>query len=156
MAGYMDGYGVADAKREKTRKRIFIALGVLLVSGLALYFTFRNYREEKQVALFLEHLRNKQYAQAYRLWGCTESTPCRDYRFERFLEDWGEKSPHKQPGQAKIVKTRSCSGGIIQTLNFGKDAAEVLLFVNRNDLAIGFAPWPSCDPRIPVPSITMK
>ncbi len=154
MAGFMDGYGVADAKRERNLKRIAIALGILLVSAAALYFTFRNYREEKQVSLFLDYLRNKQYAEAYRMWGCTESKPCRDYKFERFLEDWGENSPHKNLDQLKIVKTRSCSGGIIQTLNFGKDN-EALLYVNRGDLVIGFAPWPACDPRIPSSTITM-
>jgi len=151
MAGFMDGYGVADARREKTRNRILIALALLLVTGGTLYFLFRNYREEKQAQLFLDHLRNQRYAEAYQLWGCSEASPCRDYSMKKFLEDWGKDSAAANVASVKITKTRSCSGGIIQTLDFGK-GEEVLLWVNRGDLVLGFAPWPVCNPRFQPPA----
>jgi hypothetical protein len=124
----------------------------LAIAGGGLYFMLRNYEEEKQAKLFLGHLRNAHYEQAYRVWGCTEAKPCRDYSYEKFLEDWGPKSPHADLSRLEVTRTRSCSHGIIQTLRFG-EKNEVLLWVDRSDLSLGFAPWPTCDPRIPAPSL---
>lgn len=145
MSGYLEHYGAGDAKREKRRWRIiFSVLGLIVVAG-ALYFAFRNYREEKQVTIFFDLLKQQNYKVAYEMWGCTEKTPCRDYAFERFQEDWGPKSKHANLGTIKIVKTKSCSSGIIQIVDFG-GGEEVNLFVDRKDRVIGFAPWPVCNP----------
>ena len=145
MSGYLEQYGAGDEKREKLRKKIVLSvLGLIVVSG-ALYFTFRNYREEKQLTIFFDLLKQQNYKAAYELWGCTEKTPCRDYAFERFQEDWGPKSKHTNLGAMKVLKTKSCSGGIIRILDFG-GGEEVNLFVDRKDRFIGFAPWPVCNP----------
>lgn len=151
MGSYLDGYGVADARRERIRKRILIAAGTLLVLAGVLYFMFRNYREERQAKLFLDHLTRQDYKSAYALWGCTDARPCRDYGFERFLEDWGPKSPHAEVSKAHIGKVRSCSSGIIVTLEFPQ-IDPVLLWVERASRELSFSPWPICDPRIPTPS----
>jgi len=152
MAGYMDGYGVDDARRERLRRRIFIALGALILITGVLYFLFRDYREEKQIQTFLDHLGNKRYNEAYALWGCTEKNPCRDYSLEKFLEDWGPQSPRPDAAAAKKTEKRSCSSGVIQGLDFGK-GEQVFLWVNRNDLILGFAPWgPVCNPRFQNPT----
>jgi hypothetical protein len=148
MSNFLDDYGVAEARRGRILKFILVALLVLVVAGGALYFSFRNYREQKQAKMFLNLLRDRRYEQAYRLWGCTPASPCRDYSFEKFLEDWGPDSPHADLARMEVVHTRSCSQGIIQILRFGQDD-EVRLWVSRGDLTLGFAPWPICDPRIP-------
>ena len=150
MAGYLDNYGVIDAKRERIRKKIVYTVLGLLVACTALYFTFRNYREEKQLSIFYDLLRQQNYQAAYEMWGCTEKTPCRDYSFTRFQEDWGPKSKHADLAAMKVVKTKSCDSGIIQIVSFGgKD--DVNLWVERKDRLIGFAPWPVCNPRLPGP-----
>ncbi len=150
MAGYLDNYGVVDAKREKIRKKIVYTVLGLLVASTALYFTFRNYREEKQLSIFYDLLRQQKYQAAYEMWGCTDKTPCRDYSFTRFQEDWGPKSKHADLATMKVVKTKSCDSGIIQIVTFGgKD--DVNLWVERKDRLIGFAPWPVCNPRLPGP-----
>jgi hypothetical protein len=151
MPGYLDGYGTKEIRRARIRNRILIGLSVAAVVGIACYFQFRNYSEEQRVKLFLQQLQDKQYQQAYSLWGCTEANPCRDYNFSKFLEDWGPDSTHAVVADAKLGRTRSCTEGIIQPLQYPND--EVLLWVNRNNLTIGFAPWPVCNPRLPTPQM---
>ena len=147
MAGYLEHYGAGDEKREKRRRNIVLSLlGLIVVSG-ALYFSYRNYREEKQLTIFFDLLKQQNYKAAYEMWGCTEATPCRDYAYSRFQEDWGPKSKHTDMGAMKVVKTKSCDSGIIRIVNFGD--GDLNLWVNRKDRVIGFAPWPVCNPRMP-------
>jgi hypothetical protein len=70
--------------------------------------------------------------------------------FDKFLEDWGPKNSRGDIQAARIVKTRSCDTGVIYTLEYGKQDP-LLLWVERKDHALGFAPWPACDPRMPAP-----
>jgi hypothetical protein len=150
MAGYMDGYGVEDARREKIRNRVAIALVVLLVVGVTLYFLFRNYKEEQQLKAFFNYLRNNDYAAAYTLWGCTVDNPCRDYKYESFMEDWGPAGAYSKLDAMEVVRTRSCVGSVIQNLTIS--GQEVDLIVHRDSLLIGFSPWKLCDPRLPEPT----
>ncbi|MCX6638567.1 MAG: hypothetical protein NT090_26230 [Acidobacteria bacterium] len=150
MTGFLDSYGAGEERREKIVKRLVLGALVALVIAAALYFVFRNWGEDRQARLFLDLVKKQDYQSAYRLWGCTPVTPCRDYRFEKFMEDWGPKSPHGNTAAARIAKTRSCAGGVIYTLEYGKDDS-LLLWVGREDKVLGYAPWPSCNPRMPAP-----
>lgn len=149
MSGFLEGYGAGEERRERLIKRAALSALAVAVLGGGLWFWLRNWREERQVSRFLELLQRKDYPGAYHLWGCTETKPCRDYSFEKFLEDWGPKSTHTDLATLRVVKTRSCRGGIIKALQFPGD--EVLLWVERKDLTLGYAPWPVCNPRIPSP-----
>lgn len=148
--GYLEGYGVRDARREKVIRWIVLTAVLLGILALILYFQFRNYSEEQQIQTFLEHLRNKDYKSAYALWGCTDATPCPQYPFENFMDDWGPSSPQANISEARIATTKSCENGIIQFLQF-PDNHEVQLWVERRDQTIGFAPWPICNPRMQLP-----
>lgn len=146
MNNYLDNYGVADARREKRTKRILYSLLTIAVVGATLWFLFRNYREEAKIKEFLALLQKQDYKTAYGMWGCTEATPCRDYKFESFLRDWGPQSDAGNAGAITREKVKTCTGGIIQVLKV--KGQEVNLYVDRTTLLIGFAPWPVCDPRI--------
>ena len=150
MTGFLDSYGAGVERREKIVKRLVFGGLAALAIAVTLYFVFRNWGEDRQARLFLDLLKKQDYQSAYQLWGCTPATPCRDYRFERFMEDWGPKSPHGNVAAARIAKTRSCAGGVIYTLEYGKDDS-LLLWVGRQDKVLGYAPWPSCNPRMPAP-----
>lgn len=150
MASFLDQYGVEEERRARILKRIAVAVLVLALGGGAAYWRFRDYREERQVKRFLELLRHQNYQAAYELWGCTAEHPCREYSFEKFLEDWGPKAPHGDIAAARLAGKRSCEGGIIQTLRFGPND-EVWLWVDRANRNLGYAPWPVCNPRIPIP-----
>ena len=151
MTGFLDSYGAGNERREKITKWLILGGLAALAIAVTVYFVFRNWGEDRQARLFLDLLKRQNYQSAYQLWGCTPATPCRDYRFERFMEDWGPKSPHGNVAAARIAKTRSCADGVIYTLEYGKDDS-LLLWVGRQDKVLGYAPWPSCNPRMPAPS----
>lgn len=150
MPGYLESYGAGEERRERIIKRIALAVLIGLVAGGGAYLLFRNYREVKQAELFFELLRQKDYQAAYRLWGCTDpSAPaCRDYPFQAFLEDWGPKGRHPDVATVEFKRVRGCRDGVIITVAFPKGDEE-LLWVQRGQRVIGFAPWPVCNPRLP-------
>jgi hypothetical protein len=150
MSDFLEGYGVTDARREHRVKTIVWTVVGLIVVGIAGYLWLRNFREEHQAKLFFDLLRKQDYQAAYRLWGCTPETPCRDYAFDKFMEDWGPKSPHTGFDTMKVSKTRSCAAGIIQILDFG-GGETVNLYVQRKDLVLSFSPWEFCNPRWQAP-----
>jgi hypothetical protein len=153
MAGYLEEYGVADARRERIRKRVILAALALLVAGIVLFFVFRNYREKQQVKRLVTALAQKDYQAAYAMWGCTDQKPCPSYNFERFMEDWGDKGPYGPPAAMRIEKAESCETGSIITMRGTGTEAEFYLWVERDDkLTVGFAPWPVCHPIIRVPA----
>jgi len=143
MSTYLDNYGQADARRERRWKWIIGAVVLVAILAATGYFTFRDYREEQQAKRFLALLKEKNYPEAYKLWGCSVEQPCRDYSFERFKEDWG---PTLAADAVRKTGQRSCQGGIIQVYNAGKPD-NILLFVDRRDRIISFAPWEYCNPH---------
>jgi hypothetical protein len=154
MAGFLDQYGAGDERREKIVKRVLISLAALVVIGGPLFFIFHNYRQERQVKRFLELLAAHDQKAAYALWGCTDAHPCRDYPMTSFLEDWGPKSGRGDLATFRITRSRSCGSGVILTVDFGKNREEKL-WVQRDDLTIGFSPFPGC-PAGGMPPVTVK
>jgi hypothetical protein len=148
MSGYLDEFGVADARRENIVKRLILVAVVLVSVGGILYFQFRNWREERLLNSFRELLEKKDYPSAYGLWGCSEAEPCPDYSYEKFLEDWGPESLYPDVNASEVIRTRTCDEGIIQTWRFGEDD-EIYLYVDSDERVISFAPWGTCRPRLP-------
>jgi hypothetical protein len=90
MSGFLDpGYGVIEARRAKRIKLIAVSSISILIVASVLFFTFRNWRQERAVKQFLSLLKQQNYQDAYKLWGCTQETPCKYYPPEKFNEDWG-------------------------------------------------------------------
>jgi hypothetical protein len=148
MAGYLEDYGVEESRRSKFLGRMIVSLIVAVILVIIGYFVFRTYPAKRQVRAFLADLQKGDYQGAYRSWGCAK--PCRDYSFERFLEDWGPKGEFAK-GTAEIAKSRYCDTGVIVTLK-PAGGREVPLWYQNSDGSLGFSPWPVCAPRIPAPS----
>jgi len=143
MAGYLDQYGKGDERREKIIKTVVYTLIALVVIGGPLLFIFHNIRQEQQVKKFFGLLAAKDYKAAYALWGCTDTKPCTGYSMQSFMEDWGPEKA--DPSNFRIAKSRSCGSGVILTVDFGRNRQEAL-WVERDDLVIGFSPLPGCPP----------
>jgi len=143
MAGYLDQYGAGEERREKIVKRSLISLAALVVIGGSLFFIFHNYREEHQVKQFFDRLASHDYKAAYSLFGCTDEKPCRDYPFDKFMDDWGPRSGRNDTSNFRIFRSRTCGSGVILTVDFGKSQEEKL-WVERKDMVIGFSPFPGC------------
>jgi hypothetical protein len=146
MSGFLDSsYGVTDARRERRIKRIVLwSLGVLIV-GTVLFFTFRTYRQERVVKQFLSLLKEKNYQEAYKLWGCTQDTPCKYYPPERFNEDWGPSGQYKDAGEGKIQIEDVCGSGVFFGMNI-PNVKPFGLWVETSTNVLSFAPsdWARC------------
>ncbi len=146
MAGYLDTYGVQDAKREKRWKWIILVSAAVVVIGLVLFLFFRNFREERAARAFLDALRAHDYQRAYELWGCTPQNPCRDYSFQKFMEDWGPNGQYKNVNAVQFTTVDACGQGVVLTVEY-PNAEPFGLWVDRSTKTLGFAPWPRCPGR---------
>jgi hypothetical protein len=144
MAGYLDKYGEGEERRLKIIKTLVISLVALVVIGGTAFFIFHNYRQEQQVKRFFELLEHRDYQAAYVLWVRTDADR-KGYSFESFLQDWGPQGEHRDVSDFRISKSRSCGTGVILTVDFGKNQKEKL-WVQRDDLTIGYSPLPGCPP----------
>src|SRR5437016_2451046 len=109
MGSYLEAYGADEAQRARRARtvRISITAAVLaILAALILYMEFRNYTQVSVVRHFLELLRQRDYADAYRMFGCTEATPCPNYAYPKFLEDWGPNSPFADASRASVGVTQ--------------------------------------------------
>lgn len=143
MAGYLDQYGESDERRSKIIWRIIgIGLAVVIATS-ALYYLFKNHRQESVAKNFIQLLRRQDYPAAYQLWGCTPSKPCPDYTYDKFLEDWGAKGSGVDPASLSLVDSETCGSGVILTIHVGP-AREEKLWIEKNNPTIGFSPLPRC------------
>jgi hypothetical protein len=146
MPGYLDHYGAGEEQRNRLIKRILIsAFAVIVISG-GLYLGFRNFRQKSKVKDFIALLQKQDYRAAYAMWGCTDVNPCPDYRFEKFLEDWGPESPNARISSYEISRSRACGSGVIVTLALGPGREE-RLWVEGPQMTLGYSPWQVCPPR---------
>jgi hypothetical protein len=143
MAGYLDQYGVVDARRERLTKQIILWGLIAVVIGAVLFFYFRNWSEERRVNQFLDLLKQHNYQEAYRLWGCTPDTPCRYYGPDRFTQDWGPEGIYKNASDLKIEDVDACGAGVVFHFTY-PGADDFGLWVERSTKNISFAPAPRC------------
>jgi hypothetical protein len=146
MSGYLDHYGEGFEQRAKRTKLIVAIVLIALFGGGGIYIALRNYRQKAQVKQFVELLQKGDYNGAYRLWGCTESKPCPDYPFNKFMEDWGPKSKYAQIASFRIAKSQACGSGVIVTVDLGQNRNDQL-WVETSDMTIGFSPMVECPPQ---------
>ncbi|MBL8231638.1 MAG: hypothetical protein JNL98_24285 [Bryobacterales bacterium] len=150
MSSYLEGYGTADAKREKRTKRLVISAVSVLLLAVVLYFTFRDYKEEQQIRSFVEAVQRQDLKTAYTLWGCTPDVPCRDYPFEKFTEDWNPKASNlKAISGGSLYESERCGTGFIGVVSPNKGKDEVALWVERATGVVGYAPYRECpEPKL--------
>jgi hypothetical protein len=140
MSGFLDStYGVADARRERRIKLIVLWSVSVLIVGSVLFFTFRNWRQEQVVKQFISLIKQQQYQEAYKLWGCTQETPCKYYPPEKFNEDWGPTGEFKNAGDAKIQNEDVCGSGVLFAVAIPKKEP-LGLWVETRTNVLGFAP----------------
>jgi hypothetical protein len=143
MDGFLEEHAPPDPRIAARRKRIVLWSLIGLVVAVSLYFTFENWRQEKVVKQFFTLLVNKQYQDAYKLWGCTPETPCKYYPPEKFTEDWGPAGLYADAAHAEVGPVDSCGDGVVFTVAIPK-VEPFGLEVERSNNSISFAPWPRC------------
>ncbi len=146
MAGYLDNYGAGDDTRSRIVKKAALYTVIAAVVVLAAFLFFHNRTETNRVREFLSQIRSQNYQQAYQMWGCTPQTPCRDYAFQKFMEDWGPQGRYPDPNATRLTTVDSCGTGVVVTIEY-PNAEPFGLYVDRQKKDIGFAPWPRCPGR---------
>jgi hypothetical protein len=143
MAGYLDAYGAGDEQRIRTIKRLVVAAVAVLVIGITAYSLLQNFREKQKVKEFLAQVNAGQYQTAYQTWGCSESHPCPQYSYQKFLEDWAPKAAHPA---WQISTVDGCRTGVVVTVaSSGLEPQP--LWVQRSDKSLSYSPWPECQER---------
>jgi len=143
MADYLADYGVKDQKREKRRKLIVLSVIGLVIAGGLIWFFGRTFTEERAAKRFFSALESKDYQSAYAMWGCTDQTPCRDYKFDKFLEDWGPKSPYANASEISTTLAEPCGNSVWITIKTPK-TEELGLSVDPDTKVISFTPAARC------------
>ena len=139
---YLTNYGVLDARREKRFFRtVAIVVGSLLL-GAFLYWYFRTFNDERAVKDFFALLAKNDYQAAYAKFGCAPA--CRDYKFDRFLEDWGDKSPYADIQNVKITLAEPCGNTVWISVKHPGEKRELGLSVDPKDRTVTFAPEARC------------
>ena len=146
MAGYLDAYGAGDERRELLRKGVVLWGLAVAAASTVLYFTARTWRQERVVKQFVALLQQKEYQDAYKLWGCTPETPCKYYPPERFTADWGPSGTYADMAAARIENIDYCDTGVVFSVTFPKTET-IGLWVERDTNIISFAPWVRCPGR---------
>ena len=142
MAGYLDQYGAGDERRAALIKRTIIGVLAVIVLTVLPWYLFKNHGSERRVKDFLELLRHRDFAAAYKTWGCGEPKACDGYPYDRFLEDWGEKST-ADPKLLRIEDSESCGSGVMLTVRASRERQDTL-WVEKSTGVISFAPQPVC------------
>jgi hypothetical protein len=150
MASFLEAYGAAEEQRAKRVRLIKISAIVLvsmIVVGLIAYGLLKNRPQEQQAKIFVSLLQAHDYQGAYKLWGCSDTHPCKDYPFDKFMEDWGPKSPHADQSSAHIGLSQSCGSGVVIRLDYQGSEEPLSLDIERGSKVISFAPWAECPGR---------
>jgi hypothetical protein len=140
MAGYLDEYGVKDARRDQRRKQILLWSVIAVVVGVSAFLYFRNWSEERVVDRFLTLLKEQKYQEAYKMWETPESA--KFYPPEKFAEDWGPMGGYKNSSALQIQNVDACDTGVVFDMAYGAD--EFGLWVERKTGVLSFAPWKRC------------
>jgi hypothetical protein len=142
MGSYLQQYGEGDERRGRIIKRIILAAIAVVVVAVAAYLFFHNLPEKQVAKHFLADVNSGNLQQAYRDWGCAR--PCKNYDYNRFLDDWGPSKKVSPPW--KIASVDGCRSFV--TINVQAPGSELQsLAVERDNHALGFAPSPECQER---------
>jgi hypothetical protein len=147
MPGYLDQYGAGEEERNRIIIRSVVSVIVIVVVGALGWYLLKNHHQESVVKTFVGDLKRGDLETAYRDWGCTSQKPCSTYSFDSFLRDWGatgtkDTSP-PDPGVLGLTDSESCNSGVLLTVSVNRARIEKL-WVDKNNDAISFAPYPVC------------
>jgi hypothetical protein len=141
MGSYLQSYGEGEERRNRIVKILIFSVIGLLILLWALYLFFHNYSQKQTVSRFLEQVNKHDYAAAYADWGCTTAAPCKNYDYNRFLQDWGPDKKISSPW--KIASVDGCKAFV--TVNVQATGSELeSLAVQRGSKTIMFAPAAEC------------
>jgi hypothetical protein len=141
LESYLQAYGAGEERRNRIIKWLILSFIAAILLGWASYLFLHDYFETATVKHFLAEVNGKDYQAAYRDWGCTDTKPCPNYDFKRFLQDWGPEKKASSPW--KVESVDGCRAFV--TVNVEAAGAELQsLGVERGTKTLMYAPGPEC------------
>lgn len=123
-----------DPKAERRRRRLIAAFVFLVLLSGYLYYTFKNYPEERQAERFFTALEQHDYQEAYRIWQPTSS-----YTFKDFLQDWGDDGLQGPVKRFHITGSTARGTGVVVRVRIN-DNQNFSLWVEKRDKSLSFPP----------------
>ena len=142
MAGYLDQYGAGDERRMKIIKTLVISLVTLAVLGgsPSSFFTITSRSARPSASSSGSRRRITRARTSY---GWRARTTAAGILSHPSCRTGVRRAGTPDVAGYKISKSRSCGNGVILTVDFAKGQQEKL-WVQREDLVIGFSPLPGC------------
>ena len=148
MPGYLDQYGAGEERRNKIIIRSVVAVLIAAVLVSLGWYLLLNHHQENVVEAFTAALKRGDPQAAYRIWGCTQATPCSGYQYDKFIEDWGPGPNGPDPAVLRLTDSEECNNGVLLTLQVNAGRTEQL-WLNKDSDAVSFAPYAICPQQIP-------
>ena len=148
MAGYLDHYGAGEERRNRIIIRAIVALLAIAFVWTLGWYLFLNHHQESVIENFEAALKRGDTATAYKLWGCATPQTCPDYTYEKFLKDWGSGPDGPDLKTLHLTDSEQCNNAVLLTIQVNPNRSE-LLWVDRGNDLISFAPFPICPMQIP-------
>lgn len=144
MGGYLEQYERDEqsrARRNRIIKWVVLACIAVAIAFWIAYSLVHNRAEIGKTRHFLAEVNAHEYQQAYTTWGCTKTSPCPNYDYQRFMQDWG---PGTAKSPWKIKNIDACKHFV--TVNVIAQGAQMQsLAVERGpNHVLSFAPFPEC------------
>lgn len=137
---YLDTYGSERPFYPRLVKAVGWALLIGIVGYCFYWLFFRNWQEEREVRRFLETVEEGRYEEAYEYWGCTVEDPCKFYRYDEFLEDWGPESPLGDVRSFELGRSWTQPGGVIIEVSINGEK-QPNLWVESDTKHVSFFPY---------------
>jgi len=138
--GYLDQYGVVESRRERILKRALLLLIATAAVVGGLYYGFKNYPQERRAREFLAVIERGDYPAAYDYWGCKVETPCPNYDYQSFLEDWGPSSKIGKVRSFRLADSTARGSGVVVSVVVNSQP-EIRLWVEKRNGVVGFSPF---------------
>jgi hypothetical protein len=136
-----------DPRRARNRRNAVIAVIVLILVGLFLWWHYRYYPEEHAVDQFMDAVQQKDYTKAFAIWNADpewQQHPAKyhDYPFGQFQLDWGPSGDFGAITRHKIAGAYAAPSGanVLVAVCINDRVDPAALSVNRKTKAIGFSP----------------
>ena len=149
MAGYLDQYGAGEERRNRIIIRSIIAVVVIVVVSTLGWYVLLNHREEGVVERFEAALKRGDTQGAYKIWNCAAADTCRDYTYEKFMQDFGPGPTGPNLATMSLTDSEECNNGVMLTLRVNATRTEQLWVERGSTDSISFAPYPICPAQIP-------
>jgi hypothetical protein len=137
---------VYNPARDRKRRNIFIAVGVLVVILAGFVWWFWDWPQEHKVNKFFVAVEAKDFPKAFAIWNNDpnweqHTDRYKLYPYGKFVVDWGTSSDYGVITSHQIVMEKATGSGVIVGVDVNGRKTPMFLWVERRSGTIGFSPF---------------